>query len=187
MPGNGFFGADKGTLSDDLSVIRQAFDLNFYGTVQTTLSFLPLIRKAQKGYGCIQMVSTDMASNGHQASPNSVLHDFVAYNTSKAALNSYTISLARKLQEEDTRITVNAVTPGFTTTKLNGFAPGGKTTEQAAKILLQYAQLGPEDAAVTGRLFPMWLVHELSILQANSSTRRENTFGNLGNVVIKCT
>ena len=147
--GNGFMSADKGTLSEDLSVIRQAFDINFYGTIQTTLAFLPLIRKAQKGYGSIQFVSTDMASNGYQASPKGFLHNAVAYNTSKAALNSYVISLAKKLQEEDTGITVNAVTPGFTTTKLNGFAPGGNTTEQAAKILLPYAQLGPEDAATT--------------------------------------
>ncbi|KAJ7880038.1 hypothetical protein B0H14DRAFT_3434782 [Mycena olivaceomarginata] len=69
-------------------------------------------------------VSTDMASNGLMAGPNGFLHQAVAYNTSKAAANSYTIALAHELKGEG--IKVNAATPGFTTTKLNGFAPGGK-------------------------------------------------------------
>ena len=36
---------------------------------------------------------------------------------------------------------VNAITPGFTTTKLNGFAPGGKTPQQAATDMLPWALL----------------------------------------------
>jgi len=150
-----FMSVDKGTLSEDLSVIRQAFELNFFGTIQTTLAFLPLIRKAQRGYGSVQFVSTGLASNTFQASPNGVLHNLIAYNTSKTALNSYVIALAKKMQEEDTGITVNSVSPGLTRTKLNGFKPGGATPEQAAEILLPYAQLGPEDAATTCTLLPI--------------------------------
>lgn len=141
---------EKGVLSEDLSVIRQGFETNFFGTIQTTVAFLPLVRKAPKGRGVIEFVSTDMASNAHMAGPNSHLHDAVAYNASKAALNSYIIALARKLKDEDTEIKVNSVTPGFTTTKLNGFRAGGATTEAAAQILLPYVLLGPEDSETTG-------------------------------------
>ncbi|KAJ7880030.1 hypothetical protein B0H14DRAFT_3770106 [Mycena olivaceomarginata] len=87
-------------------------------------------------------VSTDMASNGLMVGPNGFLHQAVAYNTSKAAANSYTIALAHELKEEG--IKVNAATPGFTTTKLNGFAPGGKTAEQGAQMLVEWALLGKE-------------------------------------------
>ncbi|KAJ7809040.1 hypothetical protein B0H14DRAFT_1502706 [Mycena olivaceomarginata] len=83
-----------------------------------------------------------MASNGLMAGPNGFLHQAVAYNTSKAAANSYTIALAHELKGEG--IKVNAATPGFTTTKLNGFAPGGKTAEQGAQMLAEWALLGKE-------------------------------------------
>ena len=79
-----------------------------------------------------------MASNSLQAGPDSHLH-CVAYNTSKAAANSYTIALAQELKREG--IKVNAVTPGFTTTKLNFFANGGKTPAQGAESLLPWALL----------------------------------------------
>jgi len=125
--------------SVDLSVIRAAFEPNFFGLVQTCTTFLPLIRKSSNGV--ILNVSTDMASNAYQARPDSFLH-VVAYNTSKAAANSYTIALAHELKSEG--IKVNAVTPGFTTTKLNGFSPGGKTARQGAEVLLPWALLGPD-------------------------------------------
>jgi NAD(P)-dependent dehydrogenase (short-subunit alcohol dehydrogenase family) len=51
---------------------------------------------------------TDMASTTIQAKPDSQYH-VVAYNTSKAALNSYTVALARSFPEAK----VNAVTPGI--------------------------------------------------------------------------
>ncbi|KAJ6557645.1 hypothetical protein B0H19DRAFT_1148269, partial [Mycena capillaripes] len=38
-------------------------------------------------------------------------------------------------------VQVNAVTPGHTVTKLNGFAPGGKTPEQGATLLMEWALL----------------------------------------------
>jgi NAD(P)-dependent dehydrogenase (short-subunit alcohol dehydrogenase family) len=141
---------DKGVFSNDLSAIRGAFEINFYGTIQTTLAFLPLIRKAPKGRGVILVTSTDMASNGFMATPQGFAHHFPAYNTSKAALNSWVIALARTLKDEGTEIKVNSVTPGFTTTKLNGYNPGGHTTEKAAGLLVPYALLGPEDKETTG-------------------------------------
>ncbi|KAJ7660291.1 hypothetical protein DFH06DRAFT_1194190 [Mycena polygramma] len=122
----------------DLAPIRATFEANFFGLIQTTTAFLPLLRASSTPDtpSVILNVSTDMASNTFMASPNGFLHEAVAYNTSKAAANSYTIALARALKDEG--IKVNAATPGFTTTKLNGFAPGGKTAEQGAAMLVPW-------------------------------------------------
>jgi len=111
-------------------------ETNFFGLIQTTIAFLPLLRKSTNAV--ILNVTIDMASNTIQSRPDAILH-VVAYNTSKAAANSYTISLAQELKKEG--IKVNAVTPGFTTTKLNNYMPGGKSTKGGAEVLLPWALL----------------------------------------------
>jgi len=138
--------ASQNATSVEISVLRDAMETNFFGLVQTTIAFLPLLRKSE--HGVIVNVSTDMASNSFMARPDSEMH-VTAYNTSKAAMNSYTIALAFELKKEG--INVNAVTPGFTTTKLNFHAPGGKTTKQGAEALLPFALL--EKGGPTGKFF----------------------------------
>ena len=113
-------------------------ETNFFGLVQTTITFLPLVRKGTNAV--ILNVSINMASNTLQSSPNArPTSHVVAYNTSKSAANSYTIALAQELKAEG--IKVNAVTPGFTTTKLNFYRPGGKTMKAGAEVLLPWALL----------------------------------------------
>ncbi|KAJ7816064.1 hypothetical protein B0H14DRAFT_1397646 [Mycena olivaceomarginata] len=131
-------------LTPHLPSIRSAVETNLFGLIQTTTAFLPLLRASSTpaAPAVILNVSTDMASNTLMAGPNGFLHEAVAYNTSKAAANSYTIALAHELKAEG--IKVNAVTPGFTTTRLNGFAPGGKTPEQGAQTLAEWALLGKD-------------------------------------------
>ncbi|KAF8657320.1 hypothetical protein AX16_002242 [Volvariella volvacea WC 439] len=120
----------------DVAVVRDAVETNLIGLIQTTTTLLPLVRKSSQGV--IVNVTTDMASNTLQAGPKAKMHA-VAYNTSKAAANSYTIALAAELKAEG--IKVNCVTPGFTSTQLNFFGKGGKTTEDGAKVILPYALL----------------------------------------------
>jgi len=142
----------------NIASIRAAFEPNFYGMIQTTAAFLPLLRASSKPDtpSVILEVSTDMASNTFMASPEGFLHQAIAYNTSKAAANSYIIALARELKDEG--IKVNSVTPGFTTTKLNAFAPGGKTPEQGAQTLLEWCLLDKDGKtgqfAYDGGVFP---------------------------------
>jgi NAD(P)-dependent dehydrogenase (short-subunit alcohol dehydrogenase family) len=131
----------------DVDLIRKAMDVNLYGLIQTTQGFLQLLRKGKEGHRVILNVTTDMASNSFQARPDSQLH-VVAYNTSKAAANSYTIALAHELKADGVK--VNCFTPGFTSTKLNGFAPGGRTAEEGAALMVPWALLGPEESAKTG-------------------------------------
>jgi NAD(P)-dependent dehydrogenase (short-subunit alcohol dehydrogenase family) len=143
---------DQNALSVDLQVIRRAFETNFYGMIQTTQTFVPLVKAAASagGHAVILNVSTDMASNSFQARPNSQLH-LVAYNTSKAAANSYTIALSHELRQHN--IKVNVVTPGFTSTKLNFFGQGGKDATSGAEVLLPWALL--EHDGQTGESRPM--------------------------------
>jgi NAD(P)-dependent dehydrogenase (short-subunit alcohol dehydrogenase family) len=136
---------NQNALNVEESVLRKAMDLNFFATVNTTQAFVPLLLKGTDPI--VVMVSTDMASNTIQAKPNSFLH-VTAYNTSKAALNSYAIALAAELKD---KVRVNAVTPGFTSTKLNNFGEGGKTPAQGAAIIAKYALLDQSDKT-TGKL-----------------------------------
>jgi len=127
---------NQNATSLSLAPIREAMETNFFGLVQTTIAFLPLLRKSTNAV--ILNVSTDMASNAYQARPDAGLQ-VVAYNTSKAAANSYTIALAQELRKEG--IKVNAVTPGFTTTKLNNYTKGGKSMRAGAEVLEPWALL----------------------------------------------
>lgn len=140
--GISMMGHDQNATTVDVQVLREAFEPNFFGLVQTTTTFLPLIRKGRAGYQVILNISIDMASNWLQSGPNALFH-LAAYNTSKAAMNSYTIALAAELKKEG--IKVNALTPGHTVTKLNNFSPGGKTPEQAAQMMLEWSLMGPDD------------------------------------------
>jgi len=144
--GVGKMEVDQNATSIGLPVLREAMETNFYGLVQTTVTFIPLLRKSD--HAVILNVSSDMASNTTQAKPDAGLH-FVAYNTSKAAVNSYTIALAHELKKDG--INVNVVSPGFTTSKLNFFTPGGKTLEQGAKSLVPFALLDKDGP--TGKFF----------------------------------
>ncbi|KAK7031069.1 hypothetical protein VNI00_013669 [Paramarasmius palmivorus] len=118
---------------------------NFFGLVNCTNTFMPLIRKAKPGYGAIVNVSSFLGSNSAQASPGvpRIYLQFSAYSASKAAVNSYTIGLAKELIDD--KIRVNCVCPGQVKTKINGYAEGGKTPREGAQLLEPWVLLGPED------------------------------------------
>lgn len=131
----------------DLAVLQACMDTNFFGTIRATNAFLPLLTASSRPG--IVFVSSDMASTslmsrsvGNPQSPLNHAH-FVAYNTSKAALNSYVVAMAATFPA----IKINAVTPGYTATKLNGFgavAPGAKKPDEGATIIVKYAIIGDE-------------------------------------------
>ncbi|KAF7290814.1 hypothetical protein MIND_01322500 [Mycena indigotica] len=124
----------QNALEPSLPAMRATMETNLFGLVQTTAAFLPLIRASStsENPAAIVTVSSDMASNTLMASDKGYMYQVVAYNTSKAAANSYTIALAYELRAEG--IKVNAVTPGFTTTKINGFTAGGGDTRARRKV-----------------------------------------------------
>jgi len=139
--------AKQDALAITMPVLRDTMETNFFGLIENTLAFIPLLRKSKNGV--ITNVSTRMGSNSWLGGPDGSLQQFVAYNTSKAAMNSYTIALAHELKKE--RIKVNAVTPGFTSSKLNFYAPGGRTLKEGASSILPIALL--DEDGPTGKFF----------------------------------
>ncbi|TEB38061.1 NAD(P)-binding protein [Coprinellus micaceus] len=143
--GIGEFSSDQNALTVDVATVRRTVETNLFGLIQVCTTFVPLIRKSPQA--AILNVTTDMASNHLQAG-RPILH-LVAYNTSKAAANSYTIALANELKKDGVK--VNAVTPGFTSTNLNNHGVGGKTPKQGAETLVKWALLDKDGP--TGQFF----------------------------------
>ncbi len=95
-------------------------------------------------------VSTSMASLALAAEINNPAYPkrFVVYQSSKAALNMYTVNLAFELR--DTAFKVNAVCPGYTRTDFTG-QQGTSAPEEAGARIAKYAMI--DAAGPTGRFF----------------------------------
>lgn len=135
----------------DAKLFRQTFATNLIGAVSVTEQLLPLLRQSQAGR--IVNVSTTMGSLAEQSDPESPYYAMVvpAYQASKAALNSVTISLSKALT--DTPIKVNSVCPGFVQTDLTPVnrdqAP--LTAAAAARVVVRYALV--DDGGPSGGFF----------------------------------
>jgi NAD(P)-dependent dehydrogenase (short-subunit alcohol dehydrogenase family) len=121
--------------------IRKVFETNFFGVIQTTQAFLPLLRKSNNPR--IVNVSSDLGSLGSHSDPSYEHYDtkLTAYCSSKTALNAYTVMLAYELR--DTNFKVNSVNPGYTKTDFN-FHQGHKSIAEGAAPIVQYATIGNE-------------------------------------------
>ena len=115
---------DGNIMEDSTTVIsgetlRKTFDNNFFGHVELTNQLLPLLQKSKRA--AILNISSNMGSLQLHAAQEPLARTF-AYNSSKAALNMYTILLANALS--DRQIKVNAIHPGWVKTDMGGeFAP----------------------------------------------------------------
>ena len=118
---------------------RETFDTNVFGLIETTQSFLPLLRKSDTGR--IVNLSSILGSIALHAKPGSPIYDsksYSAYNVSKAAVNAYTVQLAYELK--DTNIKVNAAHPGWVKTEMGGegammeIVDGAKTSVALATL-----------------------------------------------------
>lgn len=118
---------------------RDTYETNVFGLIETTQAFLPLIQKAPGGR--IVNVSSILGSLNFHATPDSPIYDFKgapAYNTSKSAVNAYTVHLAYALK--DTPIKVNTIHPGWVKTDMGGqeapmeIVDGAKTSVQLATL-----------------------------------------------------
>jgi NAD(P)-dependent dehydrogenase (short-subunit alcohol dehydrogenase family) len=124
-----------GTASID--EMRAVFETNVFGVVAVTQAMLPLLREAPAGR--IVNLSSMNGSLALNADPSNVYRKFAGvYAASKTALNAVTQAFAIEL--ESTKIKVNAVCPGFTSTEINNFSGTG-TVEEAARRPVQLALL----------------------------------------------
>jgi len=131
----------------DMQNLRKVFETNFFGTVQTTQQFIPLLQKSNEPV--IVNVSSELGSltiHNRRQNPNYELFD--AYSCSKTALNAFTVMLANEFR--NTNFKINSVTPGYTATDFNQYK-GLQTVEQGAKFIVNYATLDTD--GVTGGFF----------------------------------
>ncbi len=124
-----------------IDVVKQVYETNVYGVIRTAQAFLPLLRKAHNPR--IVNVSSDLGSITRITDPASPYYDlqFAAYSSSKAALNAYTVMLAKELRNDGFK--VNAINPGYTATAFNNYQ-GPKKVEDSAQVIVQYATIGPD-------------------------------------------
>ncbi|KAF8972271.1 oxidoreductase [Flammula alnicola] len=141
------FAESQNATSPSIPDIRDVMETNFYGVIQTTITFLPLLRKSPDAV--ILNVSSAAGSNSYLAARDSNRPTYVAYSTSKAALNSYTIALAHELKKEG--IKVNVANPGRVTTQLNNYTQGWQTFKEGASTLLPWILLDKDGP--TGKFF----------------------------------
>ncbi|GAA3235244.1 SDR family oxidoreductase [Nonomuraea helvata] len=136
-----------------VAAVRAVYETNVFGVIAVTNAMLPLLRQSEAGR--IVNMSSELGSLAMAMDADSPFWDanIVAYNSSKTALNMITICYAKELMA--TSIKVNAVSPGYCATDLNGHT-GFRTPEQGAAIAVRLATVdhdGPtgaylEDAGV---------------------------------------
>ncbi|MCX6368658.1 MAG: SDR family oxidoreductase [Armatimonadetes bacterium] len=111
---------DRPTTTEDLAHWRWTFETNLFGLVETTQAFLPLVKKSEAGR--IVQLTSILGSLTLATTPGSPIYGAsgfaAAYGASKAAVNMYTVHLAREL--EPLGIKVNAAHPGWVKTELGG-------------------------------------------------------------------
>lgn len=147
-------GQPQNMSSIEIEDLRKVFDTNFFGAVQTTQQFLPLLKKSSEPR--IVNVSSGLGSlalHSNTQNPNFAIYD--AYSCSKTALNAFTVMLANELKDTNLpagrqSFKINSVTPGYTATDLNDFK-GIQTVEQAAKVIVKYATM--DNDGPTGKFF----------------------------------
>jgi len=117
-----------------LAAVRETYETNVFGAISVTNAMLPLIHKSEAGR--IVNISSSMGSLNLAADPTSpsARLNLLAYDSSKAALNSVTLEYAKELRE--TPIKVNAADPGY--------VYGDRTAADGAKAATRLATL-PSD------------------------------------------
>ncbi|MGZ5280105.1 MAG: SDR family NAD(P)-dependent oxidoreductase, partial [Pseudobdellovibrionaceae bacterium] len=115
------------SLDDSMEIWHRQFDTNFFGSVKLTMKVLPLLVKARGSW--IVNVSSGL---GLRPSPR-----HAAYSAAKAAIISWTKSLAQELGPHQVR--VNCVAPGLVDTPIHGY----KNEEQKKQMMEQMKNLQP--------------------------------------------
>jgi len=138
------------TSATSRDVLQKTLDTNFFAVVALTQTLLPLLAKSAAGR--IVNVSSILGSLTLHATKGSPIYEAktFAYDTSKAALNSFTIHLAHELA--GTKIKVNSAHPGWVKTDM-GTDAAPMNVVDGAKTEVWLATL-PEDGP-TGGFFHM--------------------------------
>jgi len=124
-----------------VDIIRTVFETNFFGLIQVTQAFFPLLEKSE--LPVIVNVSSDLGSLTFRSDTanKSYKLERAGYAPSKTVVNAYTVALAAELR--GSKFKVNCVNPGHTATAFNDYR-GTKPVDQAASVLVRYATLNQD-------------------------------------------
>lgn len=147
-------GLQQSALASPVDQFRSVFETNLFGVIGVTQAFMDLLKGSIAPR--IVNVSTSMASLALAADLDNSNYPvrYAAYQSSKSALNMYTVNVAYELR--DTAFKVNAVCPGWTKTDFTG-QQGTSTVEEAAQRIVKYAltdQNGPTGKFFSEEYFP---------------------------------
>ncbi|RKE37492.1 NADP-dependent 3-hydroxy acid dehydrogenase YdfG [Paraburkholderia sp. BL23I1N1] len=133
-----------------LEEMRAVWDTNVFGVLAVYQAMLPILRETPGAR--IVIVSSGVGSLTMNSDPAFAYRGIFGpvYPASKTALNALMVAMAIELEPEG--IKVNAVSPGFTRTNLNGYA-GTQTVEEGAREAVRVALLGPDGPTGT---FTRW-------------------------------
>jgi NAD(P)-dependent dehydrogenase (short-subunit alcohol dehydrogenase family) len=129
-----------------MEAVRRTYETNVFGVVRTTQALLPLLRRSEAGR--IVNLSSGLGSITRNSDPawEFAAVKFLAYNSSKSAVNAITVQFAYELR--DTPIKVNAADPGYVATDMNRHQ-GVRSVEQGAATPVRLALL-PADGPSGG-------------------------------------
>ena len=133
-----------------LDEMRAVWDTNVFGLLAVYQAMLPLLRNAPNAR--IVNVSSGVGSLTQNSDPAFAYRAFFGpvYPAPKTAPNALTVAMSTELEQEG--IKVNACSPDFIKTNLNGYTGTG-TVEEGAREPVRLALLGPDGP--TGR-FTRW-------------------------------
>jgi NAD(P)-dependent dehydrogenase (short-subunit alcohol dehydrogenase family) len=133
-----------------LDEIRTIWETNVFGVLAVYQAVLPLLRLSSDAR--IVNVSSGVGSLTLNADPSYPYRPNFGpgYSASKTALNAMT--LAMMIELEATGIKVNLVSPGFTSTNLNG-NEGTQSLEEGSREVVRVSMFGPDDPTGT---FTRW-------------------------------
>ena len=127
---NAGIGVDNAPPSQlDMEILRRTYDTNVFSVFAVTKAMLPLLKKSEAGR--IVNMSSGLGSLAQNSDPNYIYadHKYLAYNSSKTALNAMTVQFAPELK--DTPIKVNSADPGYVATDINA-QRGPRSVQQGA-------------------------------------------------------
>ena len=141
-------GFPQSAIYTDIAIFKEVSDINVFGLIQVTQIFMDLLKKSDQPR--ITNLTSGLGSLTLHNDPTWQYYAVKAaiYNSSKAALNMYTITLAYELRE--TNFKVNVIDPGFTATDFNHHTGPG-TVESAAAFVVKHTLT--DDNAPTGKYF----------------------------------
>ena len=132
-------GFPQSALDATLEQFHAVYETNVFGVVRVTQAFIDMLK--QSGQPRIVNVSSAMGSLGLAATPEGSTYDYklAVYQSSKSALNMYTVNLAYDLRELPFK--VNMVCPGYTKTDFTDHQ-GTSTVQEAGARIAKYALIG---------------------------------------------